>query len=192
MVARLIVTLHAALTPDVATCLLAGLLADTLGFRTSNTTIQVLETAIQMMRAGASLPDLTDKIFNHRPLGVIRMWSSALEDLHLEDGLLWSQVTQAMRQRIGYDDNGDAGLVSFLNTVDEADIAVVFDELPDGRVNVSIRAVPEYDISQVALSLGGGGHPQAAGCTLDGPLEEARAKVLSRLAQARDEQIASR
>jgi phosphoesterase RecJ-like protein len=120
------------------------------------------------------------------------MWSAALEDLHLEDRILWSQVTQSMRERVGYSDNGDAGLVSFLNTVDEADIAVVFDELPDGQVNVSIRAVAGYDISGVALSLGGGGHPQAAGCTLNGPLEEARAQVLSRLSQARDEQTASR
>ena len=192
MVARLIVALRADLTPDVATCLLGGILTDTLGFRTSNTTAEVLETAIQLMRAGASLPDLTDKIFNHRPLGVVRMWFAALEDLHLEDRILWSQVTQTMRQRIGYGENGDAGLVSFLNTVDEADIAVVFDELPDGQVNVSIRAVAGYDISQVALSFGGGGHPQAAGCTLNGPLEEARAKVLSKLGRARDEQTASR
>ena len=91
-----------------------------------------------------------------------------------------------------YRENGDAGLVNFINTANEADIAVIFDELQDGKINVSMRAIPGYDVSQVAFNLGGGGHAQAAGCTLAGPLEAAREQVLSMLHEAWDAQTMNR
>jgi phosphoesterase RecJ-like protein len=188
MLVRLIRELRIYLNQDIATCLLNGILTDTLGFRTSSTTPEVMETAIQLMNAGASLSDLTEQIFNRRPLATIQMWSMALQDLCLEGHILWSEIRQDMRERIDYREDGDAGLVNFLNTACEADIAVVFDELQDGTINVSMRAVPGYDISQVAFGLGGGGHAQAAGCTLAGPLNVARAQVLSMLHEAWDSQ----
>ena len=181
---KLLRALDVPLNVDIATCLLNGIVTDTLGFRTSNTTPEVMRASVELMDAGASLARLTDQIFNHRPFSTIRVWSAALQELHLEDRIVWSEITQAMRQRISYADNGDAGLVNFLSTANEADIAVVFDELSDGQVNVSMRAVPGYNVSQVALVLGGGGHAQAAGCTIRGPLEVARLKVLSMLHQA--------
>jgi phosphoesterase RecJ-like protein len=116
----------------------------------------------------------------------------ALQSLCLEGHVLWSEITQDMRERIGYRENGDAGLVNFINTANEADIAVVFDELRDGKINVSMRAIPGYDVSQVAFNLGGGGHAQAAGCTLAGPLEAAREQVLSMLHEAWDAQTMNR
>jgi phosphoesterase RecJ-like protein len=173
---------------EIATCLLNGIVTDTIGFRTPNTTQDVLEAAVKMMNAGASLAQLTDKVFNHRPLDALRVWSVALQELHLENRVLWSEITQEMRRRIGSRENGDAGLVNFLSSANEADIAVIFDELADGQVNVSMRAGPGYDVSEVALELGGGGHPQAAGCTLPGPLNEAKTKVLSMLQAAWHEQ----
>ena len=103
---------------------------------------------------------------------------------HLEGRILWSEITQEMREQIGSRGDGDAGLVNFMSTANEADIAVIFDELEDGQVNVSMRAAPGYDVSQVALNLGGGGHPQAAGCTVPGPLDDAKCTVLSMLRAA--------
>ncbi len=184
MLVKLVTMLDVPLDVEIATCLLNGIVTDTRGFRTANTTPEVMQTAIELMNAGASLSQLTDQIFNRRPLGTIRLWSMVLQNIHLNGRILWGEITQQMRQHANYEGDGDAGLVSFLGSANEADIAVVFDELADGRVNVSMRAVPGYDVSQVALDLGGGGHAQAAGCTLPGPLEDARLQVLSILQQA--------
>jgi phosphoesterase RecJ-like protein len=169
---------------DIATCLLHGLLSDTQGFRTSNTTPDVLKAATRLIEAGAPFAHLTDRIFNHRPLGLIHMWARALERLTLEDRILCSEITQGMRRDAGYDRNGDAGLVNFMNSANEADIAVLFSELEDGQIDVSIRSAVGYDVSRVAFQLGGGGHAQAAGCTLPGPLGDAKARVLPLLHQA--------
>ena len=56
----------------------------TLGFRTANTTSEVMHTAIELMSTGASLSELTDRAFNRRPLGAIRIWSMALQQIQLE------------------------------------------------------------------------------------------------------------
>lgn len=192
MLVPLIEALHLGLTVDVATCLLHGILSDTLGFRTSNTTADVLKTATGLIEAGAPLAHLADRIFNHRPLGMIQMWARALQQLALEDRILCSEITQRMRRDVGYDQDGDAGLVNFMNTTNAADIAVVFSELEDGQINVSIRSAIGYDVSKVALQLGGGGHAQAAGCTVPGPLEDAKARVLPLLHQAWNAQTLER
>jgi phosphoesterase RecJ-like protein len=181
MLVRLVRALNVPLEVDIATCLLHGILTDTQGFRTPNTSPDVLRTAVELMDRGAPFSALNDLIFNRRPLSAIQLWSLALPQMTLQGRILSSAITQDMRQRAGYDLEGSAGLVSYLNTANEADIAVVFDERPDGTVGVSMRSVLGIDVSQVAVALGGGGHAQAAGCTVPGPLGAAQEQVLSRL-----------
>jgi phosphoesterase RecJ-like protein len=166
---------------DVATCLLTGIVTDTRGFRTSNVTIQVMEAALQLMEAGASLPYITHHGFNRRPTAVILLWSAALGHLQIRDRVIWTSISQAMRREVGYAGNGDAGLASFLVSADDADVAAVFVEGEDGRIEVGLRAVPGFDVAQVALQFGGGGHALAAGCTLSGPMEDAQAQTLAAL-----------
>jgi phosphoesterase RecJ-like protein len=173
---------------DIATCLLHGILTDTQGFCTSNTSPDVLRTAVELMDHGAPFALLSGIIFGRRPLSAIQLWSLALQEMSLNGRILSSEITQTMRQRTGYHREGSAGLVSYMNTANEADIAVVFDERSDGTVGVSMRAVPGFDVSKLAVSLGGGGHAQAAGCTLSGSLAEVKAHVLSLLHDAWERQ----
>jgi len=181
VVLRLLEYMSVPLDADVATCLLTGIVTDTRGFRTSNVTIQVMEAALQLMEAGASLPYITHHGFNRRPTAVILLWSAALRHLQIRDRVIWASIPQAMRREVGYAGNGDAGLASFLVSADDADVAAVFVEGEDGRIEVGLRAVPGFDVAQVALQFGGGGHALAAGCTLSGPMEDAQAQTLAAL-----------
>ncbi|MGD2049923.1 MAG: DHHA1 domain-containing protein, partial [Chloroflexota bacterium] len=69
---------------------------------------------------------------------------------------------------------------NMLAEVNEAVMSAVFLELANGRVKVGFRCRPPYKVSQLARDLGGGGHHLAAGCTLDGPLEEVVQMVVKR------------
>ncbi len=163
---------------EAASCLLTGIVTDTLSFRTSNTTAAVLATAARLAAAGANITEIADRALNRRPLSVMRLWGLALRQLHLEDGVAWTEVTPAMRAAAGVTDNENGSLVSHLITANEARVAAVFNQQPDGQVEINLRSRKGYDVAQIALRLGGGGHPQAAGCTLPGPLAAAEAKVL--------------
>jgi phosphoesterase RecJ-like protein len=161
--------------------LLNGIVTDTRGFRTPNTTSDVMEAATKLMSAGASLPEIVEQVFNRRPLAVIRLWGRALSAVQLDGRIIWTEVSQAMRQECGLSSDSDDGLVSFLTSANEADVGIVFTEKDDGTIDVSMRSMPGIDISGVAMRLGGGGHPQAAGCNLNSSLTEARERVLAGL-----------
>jgi phosphoesterase RecJ-like protein len=172
---------------EAATCLLTGLVTDTLSFRTNNVTARVMATALRLMEAGANLTEITEHTLNHKPLSTMRMWGLALSEMRLQDQVLWTHITQAMRGQVGASEQGDGGLVSFLINAPEARVAAVFSETSEGKVEIGFRARPGYDVSQIALDLGGGGHPQASGCTITGPLDAAEARVLPMLAKPRSQ-----
>ncbi len=166
------------LSPEASTCLLAGLVTDTLSFRTSNVTAAVMATALRLMQAGARLAEITGRTLNYKPVNTMRLWGLALQAMQLQGHVLWTQVTRAMRAEVGASENGDGGLVGQLISAPEANVAAVFAETTEGKIEIGFRARPGYDVSGLALSLGGGGHPQAAGCTIPGPLAAATARVL--------------
>lgn len=181
IVLRLLDALQVPLSAESATCLLAGIVSDTRGFRTGTTTAEVLEAALRLIRAGASLSHVARHALDRRSTSAIRLWGAALAQLHVENRLLWTSISRAMRCATGHAGNGDVKLANFLITADDADAVAVFVERDDGRIEVSLRAAPGFDVTPVALRFGGGGHTLAAGCNLPGPLEEAQARVLAAL-----------
>ncbi|MDY7076373.1 MAG: bifunctional oligoribonuclease/PAP phosphatase NrnA [Chloroflexota bacterium] len=178
VVLRLLEYMAVPLDAELAICLLTGIVTDTRGFRTSNVTAQVMQAALRLMQAGASLPYITRFGLDRRSTAAILLWREALSSVQINGRVIWTSITLAMRHEVDQMGNGDAGLVSFLISAEDADIAAVFVERTDGRIEVGLRAVPGFDVAQVALQFGGGGHALAAGCNIPGPLEEAQAQVL--------------
>ncbi len=178
----------AQVAPGIATCLLTGIVTDTLNFRTSNVTPKVMGAALRLMEAGASLAQVTHYVSNQRPLVELSLLAYGLGRIKTAAGLAWSEIRLADRQACGYDGDGDVGLVGMLARTKEVHMAAVFSEKENNKVEISFRADPGFDVAQLALSLGGGGHPAAAGCTIEGPLEAAKARVMPMMRAALDEQ----
>ncbi len=183
--AQMVLTLTDALgwelTEHAGVCLLTGIVTDTRCFRTSNVDVAALSAVLRLMESGASLSEVTQRVLEQRPLASVRLWGQAIDRLQLQDGILWTEITQSMRQQWSLGEDGDSGLTNFLSGVRESGIVVVFTERDDGTVDVGMRANPGQDVAQVALRLGGGGHPQAAGCTIKGTLPVAREQVFAEL-----------
>lgn len=167
------------LTTDIAQSLLTGLVTDTLAFRVVGVTAKTLEIASALMGAGANLSQITMQALNIRPYSTLRMWRAGLNRVNLEDGVAWSTISNKDRADAGFRGKSSGGLVNFLADVKEAGIGTVLMEVDDGSIRVGFRARPPYDVSVIARKLGGGGHPLASGCTLDGPLEAAEAIVVA-------------
>ncbi len=179
---RLLRRLDVRIGSEIAAALLTGIITDTLAFRTSSTTPETLSIAMELMRAGASMPEITRRALVLRSYDSIRFLANGIVTSQLEDGIVYATITRKMRKDLGVkEDRGDAGLVGTLITSMEAHVAAVFVELVDGSVEVGLRSAPGYDVSQVAFEFGGGGHAAAAGCTLPGPMRDTVNRVLSRL-----------
>jgi phosphoesterase RecJ-like protein len=168
----------------IATCLLVGLVSDTRGFRTSSTTVESLATAHALVDAGGDLQQVTDALFNHVSPAARKLWSAALANQYLEDGILWVNLTRELLDSLGDGEPDTRGLIGLLSSFDEARIAAMFRELPEGGIDVSLRSRPGINVAEVAHVLGGGGHPQAAGCQLPGTLEQEQPRALAALREA--------
>lgn len=163
---------------DVASCLLTGLITDTIGFRTSSTTPAALRTAADLLELGPDLPLIYQKSLTVMTFTAARYWGRGLGRLEYEDGLLWTSLTLEDRSMVGYPGPDDADLVSLMTTIESVEVVVIFVEQAAGKVKVSWRAQPGINVARVATLFGGGGHEPAAGAMLEGDLADVQRRVL--------------
>ena len=181
VILRLLEHMECALDALTATCLLTGIVTDTRGFRTSNVTVQTMEAALRLVRAGAEMSTITQEALDRRSIGALRLWGAALSAAQVDARVIWVTIPLAMPQEVGFAGAGDAGLASYLVGAEGTDAAAVFVEQGNNTVEVGLRASPGFDVSHVALRFGGGGHALAAGCAQQGPLYEVVKRVLATL-----------
>jgi phosphoesterase RecJ-like protein len=171
------------LTTDVATCLMAGLVGDTRGFGVEAVGPDTFLAAARLKAACVDLPGIVSSVLHWRTVDTLRLWGVGLVDLHFDGGILWTALRADRIRELDLSNVGKPELSSLLITAQEADIAVVFTEKQDGRVDISFRAKPGFDVSNVAAELGGGGHRLAAGCLVNSPLDETIKMALESLRQ---------
>ncbi len=188
---RVIEALGVAPAGPIATALLTGLLTDTRGLRTANVTPEVLELVVRLVRAGGDYHLVTAQALDARPYAVLKLHGVALSRLQLEDGIAWTTLPLEEKLRFGVEDHEDLELGNLLAQTGGADLMAALIEMRDGRVKVSLRARKGYDLTPIVRLYQGGGHPQAAGFSMPGPLEAATQEVLAHL-RAMQEQHARR
>lgn len=164
---------------DVATNLLAGIVTDTIGFRTASTTPHVLHVAGDLMTRGGALAEVYDRLLNQHSLAALRYWSHGLSRLVAEAGVVWCSLRLDDRHAAHYPGNDDADLINLLGTVDDTRVAIIFVEQADGRTKVSWRCREGFNVARVAEQFGGGGHDLAAGAMITGDLAQVEQAVLS-------------
>jgi len=179
VLARFMHTWGLTITAPIAANLLTGLVTDTLGFRTSNTSPEVLRQAADLIELGADMTRLYYLSLVRRTFSATKYWGAGLSNLERADGIIWTVLTIADRKISGYTGNDDADLISVISSIDEADIAIIFTEQNKNKTKVSWRGLkPNIDVAQIASQFGGGGHKAAAGAELSGSLEDIRTRVL--------------
>jgi bifunctional oligoribonuclease and PAP phosphatase NrnA len=163
---------------DAAMCLLVGVVTDTIGFRVPATNQRTLTITKRLMRAGGSLPEAMERTLHRHSFAAMRFWGAGLARLEREGDLLWSSLPLSERKAAGYVGRDDADLINVLSSIEDARVAMIFVEQDGGLVKISWRAREGLDVTPLAASFGGGGHPAASGATAEGTLEEVRQRVL--------------
>jgi phosphoesterase RecJ-like protein len=165
---------------DVATNYLAGLVSDTIGFRTPNVTPAVLRLAAELEGRAESLATLYELLLNRRSFAAARYWGAGLGRLERRGPVVWVGLTLEDRLASGYSGTDDADLINLLGTIEGAEISLVFIEQGGGQVKVSWRSKNGLDVARLAQQFGGGGHEPAAGASVAGEMEQ----VVERVVQA--------
>ncbi len=169
------------ITKPIAAALLAGILTDTLGFRTSNTTPNSLRQAATLMETGVDMPEIYMRALVRKTYPAARYWGAGLSSLQSMNGIVWGTLTLEDRKSAGYGGNDDADLINMISAIDGNKVGMVFVEQSDHNVKISWRALePGVDVSQVAKYFKGGGHAAAAGADIEGGLSDIQTEVLNK------------
>jgi len=186
MVCHLAGALQVPLTREIATNLLAAILGDTGSFRFANTTPSALRAAARLVEAGAR-PDLVaEGLYGGKRSQELRLLGEVLGTFQVGAGgaLAWIEVHRAALDRAGLGLDDIEGFIDYPRTVRGVELAVAFKENGPATTRVSFRSRGRVDVAALAARFGGGGHRNAAGCTVALPLREARPLVLGAAEQA--------
>jgi phosphoesterase RecJ-like protein len=181
LVYRLAREAGARITPEVATCLYTAVVADTGSFMFEGTNEHTFALARELVIAGADPARCARNIYFGHSTAKMRLLGAALSNLNKEGSLAWISVSQEQMERFQAREEDCEGLVNYALSIYDVQVAAFFREMPNGRYRVSLRSKGEVNVATVAENFGGGGHSCASGCSLDGPLPAAVARVVNQL-----------
>jgi len=181
LVYRLVKEARAKVTPEMATCLYTTLLTDTGGFCYGGTQASTFGLAQELVLAGADPIRVAQNLYYSTPTSKLLLLGAALGNLKHEGRLAWLWITHQDLLTAGACEEDCEGIVDFALCASGVEAAVFMYELPDLRIQLSLRSKGRIDVAAIAEQLGGGGHHSAAGCTLEGPIESALNEILAHL-----------
>lgn len=172
----------AEITPDMAGNLYAAISTDTGSFQYDKTSPHTFRAAADLVEKGVHVQSLSQAMYDSFPRRRLELLKSLLNSARFDcDERVASfslTLDTAAKLRVLPEDN--EGLIDHLRAVEKVQIAIFFEELPDNKVRISMRSKDSrFDVCRICALFGGGGHAQAAGARMPGPLSDAEEKVLA-------------
>ncbi|HYZ88906.1 MAG TPA: bifunctional oligoribonuclease/PAP phosphatase NrnA [Myxococcales bacterium] len=176
------------LSRDAAECIYASILADTGCFRYSSTDPECLRIAAELLERGVDPWEMTVRVYEQQPLARMRLLAEVLNTLELEPGGKVATITirRDMVARTGTHLDLTDGFINYARSVDGVEVAAALrePEQGNGAWRVSFRSRGNVDVAAIAQKFGGGGHKNAAGCSIEGDLAAVRARIAAEVTQA--------
>ena len=186
MVFEVIQALRVPLTYEIATHIYLAILTDTGSFHHSNITPRTFDICRQAVEAGVNPAAMARGVFDSNSFGKLKLIGALLDAMELADEgrLAVLDMDDAMLAACGCTYNDTEGVINLPLTAREIQAVVFFKVASNGDVRVSMRSKYDVDVRLVANGFGGGGHKNAAGFTVPGPIEAVRGPILDRLVEA--------
>lgn len=171
---------------ETALCLYVSIITDTGSFRYSNANREAFTIAGEMVERGVNAWDVAEQIYENQPQKRLELLALALATLEVIKGGVAASVTVTldMYALTGADAELTDGFVNYPRSIRGVEVAIFFRQLEERKYKVGFRSKGKVNVAAFAAGLGGGGHHNAAGCTVEGTLDEVKASVYKIVADA--------
>ena len=167
--------------PAIAENLYVAISTDTGSFQYPNTTARTFEIAAELVRAGVDVGRVSQSIYENYPRRRVELLRALLGTMRFDadDRIASFSLSMATAKKLGVLPEDNEGLIDHLRAIHGVTVAAFFEELPDGKVRVSMRSKNEkVNVCAICEKFGGGGHVLAAGARVKGTLAEVEKKIL--------------
>ncbi|HYJ88420.1 MAG TPA: bifunctional oligoribonuclease/PAP phosphatase NrnA [Pyrinomonadaceae bacterium] len=173
-------------TREIAECVYTALITDTGSFHYSNTTERTFKVASELMKSGLKPAKTAEAVFASYPWSRIQLMGAVLSTARRDSTgrVAFLRHSLEMQHSAEASDEDADGFVNYPLTVEEVEAVAMLKECEPGVYRTSLRSKGDVNVAKVAEKFGGGGHRNAAGCTLRGTWEEAEEKIIGLLQDA--------
>lgn len=175
-----------------ASALYTGLSTDTGSFKYSNVTAKTHRIAAELYAYEINASEISRLMFDTKSRGRLELEKMVLDSaqFHFDGKCMLLTVTNEMKVKTGCDDNDLEGVAVISRSVEGVLAGVSIKEKEDGSYKISVRTYSPLNASEICKVLGGGGHKNAAGCSLTGSIEEVQKQILDVIKKALEESYA--
>lgn len=156
------------ITKEIGTCILAGIITDTGGFKYSGVTAETFEFVAWLLNKGVNVSSVYRKVLQTRTKSNFELNRIASDRLEFfENGkIAFTYITKADEDLVNSETGDHEGIVDIGRDIEGVEVSIFIREVPDKGLKISLRSNEYVNVSDVALLFGGGGHPRAAGCNM--------------------------
>ena len=186
MVFRVIESLGVELTRDIATHIYVAILTDTGSFHFSHISPETFDICRRALEAGVDPVHVSRTVFDSNSLGRLKLMAAILSGMEIDPShkVATLYLDRAIAQEAGATDDDVDGLINEPLTVKTIQAVVFFKHVEGEQYRVSMRSKGDVDVRAIAQAFDGGGHTNAAGCTVTGPLHTFRRLFIEKIERA--------
>jgi len=173
----------------IAENLFVAISTDTGSFQYPNTTSRTFEIGAALLRCGVNVGRISQLLYESYPRRRAELLRELLGTMRFEGRGKVAAFSLSLQTaaKLGAKPEDNEGLIDHIRAIQGVVVAVFFEELPEGKVRVSMRSKSNAaDVCAICEKFGGGGHKLAAGARVRGTLAEVEAKVLKEICNVVD------
>jgi phosphoesterase RecJ-like protein len=188
MVFELIKALGVSTSIDIGTHIYLAILTDTGSFHYGNMTPRMFDMCRQVIEAGVDPVAVARSVYDSNNMGRLKLFGSVLSAMQIDASgrIAIVYLDHEMARAAGGTYEDTEGLINLPLTVKEIQAVVFFKQVEGDEYRVSMRSKGDIDIGAVAKEFGGGGHKNAAGCTVEGAIDALQKTFLEKIEAAID------
>lgn len=171
------------ITPEIGTCIMAGIITDTGGFQYSGVSRDTFNIAAELLDAGVNISKVYKKVFDTKTKSSFELRRIALDRMEFleDDKIAFTYITNEDERKVNAGVGDYEGIVSEGRSIEGVEVSIFLHELKDGEFKISLRSNSYVNVSDVCIMFGGGGHIRAAGAKMTADPLVIRDKVVNEI-----------
>ena len=166
---------------EIGACILTGIITDTGGFKYQGVTSETFEFTAELLRKGVNVSEIYKKALETRTRANFELLKRTLDRMEtLEDGkVTFTYMTNQDKEELNVQPGDDEGLVEIGRDIEGVEVSIFIKQKDnENKYKISMRSNDYVNVSDICYIFGGGGHPRAAGCLIQGDIQQVKDKVL--------------
>lgn len=189
MIYEILLELKTKFDDNIAKALYTGIATDTGCFKYSCVTAKTHMIAAALYAYNIDAAWINKIMFDTKSKSILAIERMVLDtaEYHFDDKCMILTITAAMQEKTGCSGSDLDGISIISRSVEGVIAGVTVKQSGSDTYRISLRTYEPLNASEICQSLGGGGHKNAAGATLCGPLTEVKSKILDAIKQQMEE-----